>query len=58
MGVNSCGGRVTHTMADGTELNEVSGYLARHPEVEIPPVALRILGEILTGKHRNSETRT
>lgn len=58
MGINSRGGRITHTMADGTKLDEVSGYLASHPEVEIPPVALRILGEILTGKHRDSETRT
>lgn len=55
---NSKGGKITHVMADGTRTDDPLKYLCAHPNVTIPPLALRIIGEIMAGKCHEDETLT
>lgn len=53
---NSRGGKITHTMADGTPTDDPLVYLKAHPDVTIPPLAARIIGEIMSGNCREKTT--
>lgn len=44
--LNSKGGRIIHIMADGTETEDLNAYIESHPEIDIPPVALRVMQSI------------
>lgn len=55
---NSKGGKITHTMADGTQTDDPLVYLEAHPEVTIPPLATRIIGEIMAGNCRENKAHT